>query len=89
MYQRGVYRRPLMEPATDADGRAVADGRSPAIKKQRQKRRLLDARSFGEFGEKRADRTAHGGQYASDAVDLRTRVATRVTEQTFDGDHAR
>ena len=32
--------------------RAVGEGRSPAIEKQREKRRLLEAKSFGEFGEK-------------------------------------
>ena len=32
--------------------RAIADGVSPAIEKQRQKRRLKEAKSFGEFGEK-------------------------------------
>ena len=32
--------------------RAISEGRSPAIEKQREKRRLLEAKSFGEFGEK-------------------------------------
>lgn len=32
--------------------RALADGRSPAQEKQRDKRRLLEAKSFGEFGER-------------------------------------
>ena len=32
--------------------RAIKEGRSPAIEKQRAKRRLMEARSFGEFGEK-------------------------------------
>lgn len=32
--------------------RAIGEGRSPAIEKQREKRRLLEAKSFGEFGEK-------------------------------------
>ena len=32
--------------------RAVSEGVSPAIEKQREKRRLKEARSFGEFGEK-------------------------------------
>src|SRR5215468_4450359 len=31
---------------------AISEGRSPAIEKQREKRRLLEAKSFGEFGEK-------------------------------------
>lgn len=32
--------------------RAVADGLSPAIDKQREKRRIKEAKSFGQFGEK-------------------------------------
>ena len=32
--------------------RAISEGRSPAIERQREKRRLLEAKSFGEFGEK-------------------------------------
>ena len=32
--------------------RAISEGRSPAIEKQREKRRHLEAKSFGEFGEK-------------------------------------
>lgn len=32
--------------------RAVREGRSPAIEKQREKRRLKEAKSFGQFGEK-------------------------------------
>jgi hypothetical protein len=31
---------------------AISEGRSPAIEKQREKRRLKEAKSFGEFGEK-------------------------------------
>src|SRR5665213_2095842 len=32
--------------------RAISEGRSPAIEKQREKRRILEAKSLGEFGEK-------------------------------------
>lgn len=32
--------------------RAIREGRSPAIEKQREKRRLKEAKSFGEFGQK-------------------------------------
>lgn len=32
--------------------RAIAEGRSPAIEKQREKRRTREAKSFGNFGEK-------------------------------------
>ena len=32
--------------------RAINEGRSPAIEKQRAKRRLMEAKAFGEFGEK-------------------------------------
>ncbi len=31
--------------------RMIAEGRSPAIEKQREKRRIKEAKSFGEFGE--------------------------------------
>jgi len=36
--------------------RALADGRSPAQEKQRDKRRLREAKSFGEFGERWLER---------------------------------
>lgn len=36
-------------PLTERD---EAEGRSPAIEKQREKRRIKEAKSFGEFGEK-------------------------------------
>ena len=36
--------------------RAVREGRSPAIEKQREKRRLKEAKSFGQFGEKWLDK---------------------------------
>lgn len=39
------------EKCSDAK-RLVAEGISPAIEKQREKRRLKEAKSFGEFGEK-------------------------------------
>lgn len=32
--------------------RAIAEGRSPAQEKQRQKRRIKEAKSFGDFGER-------------------------------------
>ncbi len=32
--------------------RAISEGRSPAVEKQREKRRIKEAKSFGEFGEK-------------------------------------
>jgi hypothetical protein len=32
--------------------RMIAEGRSPTIEKQRDKRRIKEAKSFGEFGEK-------------------------------------
>lgn len=32
--------------------RAIREGRSPAHEKQREKRRLEEAKSFGEFGER-------------------------------------
>jgi integrase len=53
----GKYRRDgvsllrAREMCLDAK-RAVREGRSPAIEKQREKRRLKEAKSFGQFGER-------------------------------------
>ena len=38
--------------------REVREGRSPAIEKQREKRRLKEAKSFGEFGERWFEKVA-------------------------------
>lgn len=46
----GVSLARAREKTIDAK-RAVAEGRSPAQEKQREKRRLKEAKSFGEFGE--------------------------------------
>lgn len=57
MVQLGRYGRDgislalAREKCLDAK-RAIRDGRSPAIEKQREKRRLKEAKSFGGFGEK-------------------------------------
>jgi hypothetical protein len=70
--------------------RAIAEGRSPAIEKQREKRRLLEAKSFGELGEKWLTAAPHGGQHTGDApVDLRARPAARVAQQAADRNYAR
>lgn len=47
----GVSLARAREKCLDAR-RAVAEGRSPAQEKQREKRRLQEARSFGQFGER-------------------------------------
>lgn len=47
----GISLARAREKCIDAK-RAVSEGRSPAIEKQRDKRRLKEAKSFGEFGEK-------------------------------------
>jgi len=47
----GVSLARAREKCLDAR-RAVADGLSPAQEKQREKRRVLEAKSFGEFGER-------------------------------------
>jgi hypothetical protein len=39
------------EKVVDAE-RAISEGRSPAQEKQREKRRLKEAKSFGQFGER-------------------------------------
>ncbi len=46
----GISLAGAREKTIDAK-RAVAEGRSPAQEKQREKRRLKEAKSFGEFGE--------------------------------------
>ena len=53
-----VHRRP---PGDQRD-------RSPAIEKQREKRRLKEAKSFGEFGEKWLNCRADGGQHTGNAA---------------------
>jgi len=47
----GISLALAQEKCLDAK-RAIGEGRSPAIEKQRDKRRLKEAKSFGEFGEK-------------------------------------
>jgi hypothetical protein len=47
----GISRAWARELCLDAR-RAISEGRSPAIEKQREKRRIKEAKSFGEFGEK-------------------------------------
>jgi hypothetical protein len=52
-YERdGISLARARELCLDAK-RAISEGRSPAIEKQREKRRIKEAKSFGEFGEKR------------------------------------
>jgi hypothetical protein len=43
--------------------RAVADGISPAIEKQREKRRIKEAKELRRVRRKVADRRSHGGQH--------------------------
>ena len=47
----GISLAHAREKCIDAK-RAISEGRSPAIEKQREKRRIKEAKSFGEFGEK-------------------------------------
>lgn len=47
----GISLARAREKCIDAK-RAVNEGQSPAIEKQREKRRIKEAKSFGEFGEK-------------------------------------
>lgn len=47
----GISLARAREKCIDARG-LVSEGRSPAIEKQREKRRIKEAKSFGEFGEK-------------------------------------
>jgi Arm DNA-binding domain len=69
--------------------RAISEGRSPAFEKQRDKRRIKEAKSFGEFGEKwlvagqMADSTR-----AMAAGDFRARTASGVEDSAADRDCA-
>lgn len=47
----GISLAHAREKCIDAK-RAIREGRSPAIEKQREKRRIKEAKSFGQFGEK-------------------------------------
>ena len=68
--------------------RAISEGRSPAIEKQREKRRLLGSEELWRVRREVADRGSDGGQHAGDApIDLRTRAATKVAQQAADRDH--
>ena len=58
--------------------RAVREGRSPAIEKQRNKRRLKEAKSFGQFGEKWLT-----------SIDLRARASADLEQSAADGNYAR
>ncbi|SFD33652.1 protein of unknown function [Bosea sp. CRIB-10] len=49
--RNGISLARAREMCLDAK-REIREGRSPAIEKQREKRRLKEAKSFGEFGEK-------------------------------------
>lgn len=68
--------------------RAIAEGRSPAIEKQREKRRIKEVKGFGEFGEKwlvngpMADSTRHA------PLDLRAGTPASVAQPSAHGDHA-
>jgi hypothetical protein len=53
--------------------RAVAEGHSPAIEKQRQKRRIKEAASFGQFGE----RWLTGAQMADSTKAMRRTIFQR------------
>ncbi len=69
--------------------RAIGEGRSPAIEKQREKRRLKEAKSFGEFGEKWLTAASDGRQHARHAAfHLRTRTSSGLEQSPADGDHA-
>ena len=69
--------------------RGISEGHSPAIEKQREKRRLL-ARSEELWRVRRevADRGSDGGQHTGDApINLRTRTAAKVAHQAADRNH--
>src|SRR3546814_18002759 len=49
-----LFRSRAREKLIDAK-RTISEGRSPAQEKQHDKRRLKEAKRFGEFGEKRSE----------------------------------
>ena len=70
--------------------RAIARGISPAIEKQREKRRLKEAKSFGEFGE----RWLHSGTMADSTRAMRRSIFERdilpsLPQSAANRDHAR
>lgn len=64
--------------------RAVFEGRSPAQEKQRDKRRIKEAKSFGEFGE----RWLVKAPMADSTRAMRTRASARLEEPAADRNHA-
>jgi integrase len=60
--------------------RALREGRSPALEKQREKRRLLEAESFGQFGR----RWLREAPMADSTRAMRQSVFTRDVEPAFD-----
>lgn len=60
--------------------RAVREGRSPAVEKQREKRRLREAESFGQFGR----RWLREAPMADSTRAMRQSVFTRDVEPAFD-----
>ena len=68
--------------------RAIAEGRSPAIEKQREKRRLLEARSFGEFGEKWLTAAPMADSTRAMRRAIFERELLGVAQQASDGNHA-
>jgi hypothetical protein len=59
-----------------------------AIDRQQDERRLLEATTFGEFGEKIAGDGTGGGRHKRRSIFGRE-TATGVAEQAFDGNDAR
>jgi hypothetical protein len=71
--------------------RAIREGRSPAIEKQRDKRRIKEAKSFGQFGEKwlTAAPMADSTRAMRRTIYLRERASTGLAQPSPNGDHAR
>lgn len=64
--------------------RAVREGRSPAIEKQRDKRRLKEAKSFGQFREV-ADLSTNGRQHSINAaINFRSRTPAGLAQSAAD-----
>lgn len=67
--------------------RAITEGRSPAIEKQREKRWIKEAKEFRPVRREVADQRDHGRQHARDAsLYLRTRTHARLAKSSTDRD---
>ena len=69
--------------------RSIMEGNSPAREKQRAKRRIKEAKSFGEFGERWLSHRDDGRQHPGDAArHFRTGAGPDLQKSPSARDHA-